>query len=58
MDNIRQFLEEDALVTVSATNYYDLCHNLHSTTDEELAAIIRCKGDEEEENKLNMAKEK
>lgn len=52
MSDNRQFLEEDALATVSATNYYDLCDNLDTTTDEELAAIIKCEGDEEKENKL------
>ena len=48
----REDLEELALRTVSATNYYDLADNIDATSDNDLYAIIAADGDEAKENAL------
>lgn len=48
----RDELEEVALKTVSATNYYDLADNISVVSDQDLRDIIACDGDEGKEEKL------
>ena len=40
MSTDREQLEQEALEAVSADEYYELCDNLDSTSDEELEKII------------------
>lgn len=45
----RETLEQLALETVSAENYYDMADTIDSLTDNELQAIIDCNGDYKKE---------
>lgn len=45
----REELEALALHTVSSTNYYDLCDNIDTMTDNDLHALIDANSDEEQE---------
>lgn len=45
----RDDLEQIALLTVSAENYYDLADNIDAMTDYDLADLIKCNGDYDKE---------
>ena len=48
----REELKAEALQTISADYYYDLADTIDELTDDDLAAIIACQGDVNEEEKL------
>lgn len=48
----REALKSEALATVSATNYYDLADTIDEHSDDQLAALIACQGNEAEEEQL------
>ena len=48
----REELKSEALATVSAANYYDLADTIDECTDDQLAALIACQGNEAEEEQL------
>lgn len=51
----REVLEQIALFTVSAENYYDLADNINEMSDEDLSELIKCNGNYKKELKLQEA---
>ena len=49
----REFLEIQALATISSENYYDLADTIDSLTDKDLQDLIDCNGNFDKENELS-----